>query len=301
MAKKKTNPVNIEALKEDASAWRDFVWKRVSSYWIYRADMTQLNWALRVASEIDRYEETVSILKDVSAHSIDRVSGLFRKGVNKQRRDNLRDSWQRILADRIGHGVPSGGPTVLKRLHEMSILETVRLWKNFVTYLSEERYRARWDDSRLVIQAINQEWARRQVELPESDDFFEWPDIDARGGDGSLTAHWLEEGLLSYMGYHVGSTRGVSATKRQYILREIFGGVVPPIFPRSYVDSWGKADSSSRLKKMAETVAALIRNATRRRSAALEMAINQWSDDLEFLYYEFYIGKFGFAWPKIRD
>jgi hypothetical protein len=189
---------------------------------------------------------------------------------------------------------------VLERIPTMSMPQLVKLWRNCIGYLADQRYKSRWDLSRRVIDAINIEWERRRIELPLDDDYFEWPDITAFGGDGSITGGWLEEGLLGFMGYHVGNTRGVSTHKRQCILTELFNGTVPPVFPRSYVEGWSTAASSHRLKKMAETLASFVRNAKRRRDSKLETAIDQWTMDLEYLYTEYYIGKFRFAWPQLQ-
>lgn len=190
---------------------------------------------------------------------------------------------------------------VLELIPTMPMPKLVKLWQNCIGYLADEQYKSRWDLSRRVIDAINLEWERRQIELPLDDDYFEWPDITAFDGDGSITGGWLKEGLLVFMGYHVGNTRGVSTNKRHRILTEVFNGAVPPVFPRSYVESWSTAASSHRLKKMAETLASFVRNAKRRRDSRFETAIDQWTIDLEYLYAEYYVGKFHFSWPRTRD
>jgi len=303
--------LDLEAL-EDSNAWLRFVWDGVSNYWVSSNDLTHLNRILLAALKIDRYKEIAPVLIDISTHTIDVKTGLFKKGVVKSKRARLSRSWHSILSDRIGRPAPTVHDaaslqkatvrhSILAELPQLSISDTIRLWKNCITYLSEDRYKSRWSESRAVIDAINQEWVNRRVALPQSGGYFEWPDIDAVGGDGSLSADWLEEGLLSHMGYHVGNTHGVCTTKRRLILKEVFGGAVPPVFPKSYLDSWGDAGSAGRLKKMAETVAAFIRNAKRRRNAALAAAIDQWADDMEFLYHDIYVGKFHFAWPKTGE
>ena len=48
---------------------------------------------------------------------------------------------------------------------------------------------------------------------------------------------------------------------------------------------------------MAESIAAFARNAKRRRQINLNDAIGEWEADLEFLYEEYYVGHFHFAWP----
>ena len=56
--------------------------------------------------------------------------------------------------------------------------------------------------------------------------------------------------------------------------------------------------AAARLKKMAETIAALARNAKRRNNASLDQAIRDWEHDLSFLYHTYYVGHFGFGWPS---
>ncbi|MFZ1536217.1 MAG: hypothetical protein WAT23_02365 [Chromatiaceae bacterium] len=184
----------------------------------------------------------------------------------------------------------------------MGIPGTVQLWKNCIGYLSDEKYRDRWEDSRLMIDAIYREWQRRNAAILKDDDYFKWPDIDAVGGDGTLATNWLKEGLLSYMGYHVGNTQGVVTSKRRKILTEVFYGPVLPLFPRYYLEEWGVPSSAHRLRKLAETLASFIRNAKRRQdSDTYSMAIDHWTKDLEFLYLEYYVDKFHFAWPATKD
>lgn len=180
----------------------------------------------------------------------------------------------------------------------MRISDTVKIWKNCINYLNDQKFRDRWEDSRLVIDAIYREWDRRNAVILKDDDYFRWPDIEAVGGNGTLAANWLAEGLLSYMGYHVGNTQGVVTGKRRKILTEVFYDPVPPLFPRYYLEQWGAPSSAHRLRKLAETLASLIRNAKRRRDIdSYAKAIDQWTDDLEYLYLDYYVDKFHFAWP----
>jgi hypothetical protein len=51
---------------------------------------------------------------------------------------------------------------------------------------------------------------------------------------------------------------------------------------------------------MAETIAALTRNARRRRDQKMNAAIRDWEMDLDFLYWEYYVEKFKFDWPNSK-
>jgi hypothetical protein len=118
-------------------------------------------------------------------------------------------------------------------------------------------------------------------------------------GDGSLaTDGWLREGLLKYVGYSVGK-KSETARFRRRMLAEIFCGPIPPVFPKDYQKEWGDPGSVARLRKLAESIAAFARNAKRKKSANMQAAVQDWEADLEFLYDEYYCGKFNFGWPDI--
>ncbi len=99
------------------------------------------------------------------------------------------------------------------------------------------------------------------------------------------------------MGYHVGIAKGLNSAYRERILSEIFVMVIPPVFFQDYMTEWSAPGTSMRLQKMAETIAALTRNARRRRDARMQSAIKDWESDLEFLYFNYYVGHFRFVWP----
>src|SRR5205814_877233 len=86
------------------------------------------------------------------------------------------------------------------------------------------------------------------------------PSLEALDGD----QFWYTEGILSFMGYHVGQY-GVIASHRQDILDYVFHEQLPRVNNGEYMRSWGTPKSSSRLRKMAESLAAFARNAKRNR------------------------------------
>ena len=51
-------------------------------------------------------------------------------------------------------------------------------------------------------------------------------------------------------------------------------------------------------KKIAETIAAFVRNSRRRRDTRMEAAVSDWEDDLQYLYNVYYVGTFQFGWPR---
>jgi hypothetical protein len=124
---------------------------------------------------------------------------------------------------------------------------------------------------------------------------FAWPFTDAPNGDGSLHAQWPEVGLLRFVGYTVGEN-GVSRFQRRKILDAVFQSELPNINSPEYMQEWGLAGTSTRLQKTAVTIAAFVRNAKRRINNMSE-AIFEWESDLDYLYQQYYLGRFDFHWP----
>ena len=83
-------------------------------------------------------------------------------------------------------------------------------------------------------------------------------------------------------------------------MKRVFEGALPPVFPPDYMDAWNLPGSAARLKKLAETIAAMARLFKRRHDSRFDDAISDWEADLQFLYDEFYLGRFGFAWPTAK-
>jgi hypothetical protein len=192
-----------------------------------------------------------------------------------------------------------GMTKILAQIPKMKIRETVTLWHNAIRILEDPRQKSQHSPARIVLDAIGAEWEKRRKAPLDKDDKFDWPSTDADPGSRFPdTDDWIREGVLQYMGYRVGDTDGERQAIRQRILSEIFNRSIPPVFPRQYLDQWEQPSSVGRLKNLAETIAALARNAKRRRDDSMRSAIRDWERDLEFLYYEYYVEKFHFAWPS---
>ncbi len=129
---------------------------------------------------------------------------------------------------------------------------------------------------------------------------FKWPSTIATDGNTPINEHeWPQVGLLKFKGYTVG-TKGGNSELRRKILSEIFSlSAIPHLNSQSYIDEWGKSNSSARLRKMAESIAAFCRNAKRKNAADMDDAIQEWEDDLRWLKQQYYLGRFdkSFAWP----
>ncbi len=174
--------------------------------------------------------------------------------------------------------------------------QITKRWMDAILIIADGEQANSYDDARLLIDAVNREWRRRQ----EDEAFFEWPTTDAQPGLGPFSIDPPEKGMLSCLGYKVGKngkTRGV----RRHILLEVFGGELPPVNSRSYVEEWCRPNSAGRLQKLAEAIAAFARNAKRRNDNSMRHAIRHWEYDLNFLYQELYVNRFQFAWPSVEQ
>lgn len=188
--------------------------------------------------------------------------------------------------------------SIISRIPAMKVRETVSLWRNAIGILSDPTKSKLHSDARQAISAINKDWIRRRRGPIDPKDMFDWPSTDASPGAGGIyTEDWEKLGVFKFMGYTVGNTEGLRQRVRENILSEIFEGHIPPVFSNEYLDEWGEPSTALRLRKMAETIAALTRNARRRRDQKMDAAIKDWEKDLEFLYWKYYVEKFNFGWP----
>jgi hypothetical protein len=189
---------------------------------------------------------------------------------------------------------------IIAKIPAMKIEETVSLWHSAIKILSDPAKENRHSEARQVLDAIYKEWGRRRGRVDPSE-MFDWPSTDADPDTGGIeTKDWQEIGVLKFMGYTVGSMEGEPPRVRQHILSEIFIGTIPPVFSKEYLDQWDEPSTPFRLRKMAETIAALARNAHRRRDQNMNAAIRDWEKDLEFLYWKYYVEKFQFDWPDSK-
>lgn len=124
-----------------------------------------------------------------------------------------------------------------------------------------------------------------------------WPSTAVVKGDGSLAVEdWPQVGLPQHMGYRVGkSGKGTKARRR--VLDRVFGERLPRVHSPEYMHKWGMPASAARLTKLADTLAALARNA-KRRGGNTTVAVQHWEADLAYLKERYYDGMFDFPWPS---
>lgn len=149
-----------------------------------------------------------------------------------------------------------------------------------------------------TIKNINNEFLRRFDGTVNKEGYFIWPNTKIYASHLGLSDQkfWQEKGVLTLYGYRVGKTHGEPQNVRRQILDEVFKANIPPILERFYIREWDAPNSALRLKKMANTLAELTKNA-RRKTTNMDTAIEHWEEDLRYLYNKYYVGKFGFGWP----
>lgn len=175
--------------------------------------------------------------------------------------------------------------------------ELLDLWRQNITRMENQHsaFRGLASD---YIEAIESEWTRRSIIARLDPDFFKWPSTKAAPGNGTFAALDYAEGILGYLGYHVGKTGESSSARRQTLLSRVFEGSLPPINGAEYMREWHKAGSAIRLEKMAVSIASAVKSAKRRRDADYGVAIEHWEEDLKYLHRAYYIGRFAFDWPS---
>ena len=145
-----------------------------------------------------------------------------------------------------------------------------------------------------VRQEVSSTWETRAAQCK----WFRWPTTIAAPGTRPLKGiAWREHGMLEFLEYHVGKTHPTPRDMRRCILDYAFECHLPPLHDPNYFSEWGNPRTTQRLNKLANTLAALARNAKRHDEASYAVAINDWEDDLDFLHNRYYVGFFHFAWP----
>ena len=189
-------------------------------------------------------------------------------------------------------------PSLIKALPKRSMSELQRQWINVLAYMEKRpSYAAAW---KAFHDALIAEWARRHRVALNDPDHFSWPSTSTGPGDSSQGFDgWHSEGMLSYLGYRVGSTNGASEFARRKILDAVFASILPPVNDASYVRDWALPRTASRLKRLANEIAMFARNGKRKRSADMSSAVFDWESDLRYLHRTYYVGKFGFGWPEL--
>lgn len=142
----------------------------------------------------------------------------------------------------------------------------------------------------------------RLTEILEERKIFLWPGTEAPIGPGKIDPEIFrnDQSPLSAMGYRVGM-QGPTDEDRQAILDRAYKGMIPPVNSAEYMSRWGKPQTSCRLERMAELIAAMVRLKKRQSQTNFALAIDEWERDLSYLKKTYYDGCYdgidGFSWP----
>jgi hypothetical protein len=154
--------------------------------------------------------------------------------------------------------------------------------QHIMTYLSNE-----WQKHAMKIHFIEIS-GQKSDEFPYHIDLItkiekEWfSPIDSQGLNRGLN-QLPDQGMLSFLGYHVGGKNAPNNYKRQAIIKGLFRArFLPLIGSAEYVSQWGSAQSKERLRKITWCLEGFIRNAEPQRRD-MRNSIARWDADLGFL------------------
>lgn len=130
----------------------------------------------------------------------------------------------------------------------------------------------------VAIEPVAANWRRYLL------DYLKWPRTDAPVGLGALfDVEWVTAGMLAHHGYHVGQYGEPRHTRLRILEQLLKSDLHNTPFSEAYLREWGGPGGLVRLLKIANTIAALCRNA-RRKPGNFQAAIQEWESDLEYLH-----------------
>ena len=177
-----------------------------------------------------------------------------------------------------------------KQLEELTH-ENWDSWPVLREVLSELLFRRK----KLAMQ-VRTEVVERLIELQLES--FRFPSTEAPNGTKKLgSVDWPDTSLLKFMGYSVGQ-KGATEDARRAILDYVYKHPVPQVGSPEYMAKWGQPRTGTRLKQIAENIAASARNKKRSKFGDFSVAIDEWEDDLEYLRVTYYVDKYDFGWPN---
>lgn len=103
------------------------------------------------------------------------------------------------------------------------------------------------------------------------------------------------DGLLSYMGYHVGNT-GLLTSARRSILDRVMESTLPNVVSSDYMCDWKEPRSQARLKKLADSIAGFRGLRLKKMCTANDESIRDWTNDLTYLKNEYWDGSWQWRW-----
>ena len=216
---------------------------------------------------------------------------------SKAKRRRSKRAARKVALARLS-GLSISAAAIVSKLPLMGPSEVAALWVNALRLSAAGLREDQRTEAQAVLDAVETIWLVRATGAPAG--WFQWPSTDIFIGDGELNPEgWPVEGMLRFLGYSVGE-HGEPQGLRWAILKRVFEGELPPVFPGPYMEAWGQPSSPRRLHKMADCLASFARSAKRRGGAQLRIAIRDWEGDLQHLHDSYYAGRFGFDWPSAK-
>jgi hypothetical protein len=136
--------------------------------------------------------------------------------------------------------------------------------------------------------------------------YFLWPSTAVLNSKEALDRDHFhyQDGLMSFLGYHVGKTKPVPWSKRKTILDYVYNEVLPNVNNPKYMQEWGEPKTGPRLEKLADFLAAKTRTEKSNEASTgydYSVAIEQREHDLGYLKVKYYDGQYDrsdrFEWP----
>ena len=141
----------------------------------------------------------------------------------------------------------------------------------------------------------------------EIEEYFDWPSTEVTpswfGLSNLDSSEWAKIGVLKRMGYAVGSKDGISDHGRRCELLDFIflSSKLPFVHSYEHMRDWGAASSSTRLKKMANSMATFGRNMRRKEYFT---ALEKYDKDLAYLKDRYYDPGFSgesWNWPNTKE
>lgn len=217
------------------------------------------------------------------------------RGITKRR------SGSKKSASSVSQAVRADVGSITKRLPTMSALEIYQLALNCEAIISDKgKPLSLRKQARAVKKSIELEWGNRPNASDSERRYFKWPSTEVQRSEKRLSKiDAPKEGVLSALGYSVGKSSNLSVQARRQILDAVFLKPLPKQLTVENLNEWVSPNSSGRLQKLAETIAALVRNTKHKNNDAYNIAIHDWEHDLNYLHQKYYVGYFSFAWPRV--
>jgi len=151
-------------------------------------------------------------------------------------------------------------PAIVTKIPTMKDDDLLNLFHNASQMLSKGQN----VDAESVIVAIDREWTARLN----------------RARAGRYSAQTPAIGMLSTLGYHVGTVQGEKTPIRRQILKYLLERQLPMVGSPAYTDEWGAPNSRERYQKLVRFLESFINSPQQQDNAA---AIIMWSEDLEWV------------------